>query len=90
MHEARAEIPIQINTRRVLLRIVFRLVLMAILATISSKGFGRACATLLTLLAVFCAVVGAMRGELIYGPALTHWDESAMYAIIAHTMWAFV
>ena len=41
-------------------------------------------AALLALSAVFCIVAGAMRREVIFGPALTHWDEAAVYAIFFH------
>jgi hypothetical protein len=34
------------------------------------------------LSAIFCAVVGAMRREAMFGPVLTHWDEAAAYAVI--------
>ena len=39
-------------------------------------------ATLLLLFAFFCAVMGALRHERIWGPVLTHWDEAAVYALM--------
>ena len=80
----RRAIPPQFNSRQVLFRIVFRLVLLTILATFGSQGFGKTFAALLALSAVFCTVSGAMRREAIFGPALTHWDEAAVYAIFVH------
>jgi hypothetical protein len=77
-------IPPQLNSRQVLFRIVFRLVLLTTFATFGSQGFGKTFAALLVLSAVFCTVTGAMRREAIFGPALTHWDEAAVYAIFVH------
>ena len=47
-------------------------------------------ATLLALTAVFCANTAAMRREAIFGRALTHWDEAAIYAVVGHVVWAIV
>jgi len=77
-------IPPQINSRQVLFRIVLRLVLLTTLAAFGSQGFGKTFAALLALSAVFCTVTGVMRREAIFGPALTHWDEAAVYAIFVH------
>jgi hypothetical protein len=68
----------------VLFRILFRLVLLITFATFGSRGFGQAFAALSALSAVFCTVTGAMRREAIFGPALTHWDEAAVYAVAGH------
>jgi hypothetical protein len=80
----RRAIPPQINSRQVLFRIVLRLVLLTTLAAFGSQGFGKTFAALLALSAVFCTVTGVMRREAIFGPALTHWDEAAVYAIFVH------
>jgi hypothetical protein len=80
----RRAIPPQINSRQVLFRIVLRLVLLTTLAAFGSQGFGKTFAALLALSAVFCTVTGVMRREAILGPALTHWDEAAVYAIFVH------
>jgi hypothetical protein len=66
----------------VLFRFVLRLVLLSTFATFGTQGFVTAFAALLALSAVFCAIVGAMRREAMFGPALTHWDEAAAYAVI--------
>jgi hypothetical protein len=63
--------PAQLNSRQVLFRIVFRLVLLTTFATFGSQGFGKTFAALLALSAVFCIVTGAMRREAIFGPALS-------------------
>jgi hypothetical protein len=80
----------QFNSRQVLFRIVFRLVLLTAIATFGSQGFGKTFVALLALSAVFCTVTGAMRREAIFGPALTHWDEAAVYAIFVHIARALV
>jgi hypothetical protein len=41
-------------------------------------------AGLLALSAAFCALMGALRQEPIFGPVLTHWDEAAACAILGH------
>jgi len=81
MQELRHAIPPQLNSRQVLFRVVFRLVLLTTFATFGSQGFGKTFAALLALAAVFCIVMGAMRREATFGPALTHWDEAAVYAV---------
>jgi hypothetical protein len=83
-------IPPQLISRQVLFRIVFRLVLLTTFAVFGSQGFGKTFATLLALSAIFCAVTGAMRREAIFGRALTHWDEAAVYAVVGHVVWAVV
>ena len=82
MEEPRRTIPHQLNSSQVLFRFLFRLVLLSTFATVGTQGYGAAFATLMALSAMFCAVVGAMRQEAIFGPVLTHWDEAAAYAII--------
>jgi hypothetical protein len=77
-------IPPQTNSRQVVFRIVFRLVLLTTFANVGSQGFGNTFAALVALSAVFCIVTGAMRREVIFGPTLTHWDEAALYAVAGH------
>jgi hypothetical protein len=84
VQQSRPVIPPQLHSYQVLLRILFRLVLLIALAIFGGQGFGQTFAALLTLSAVFCIVVGTMRREAIFGPTLTHWDEAAVYAIAHH------
>jgi hypothetical protein len=67
---------------QVVLRFVFRLALLSAFAIFGTQGFGTTFAILLGLSAIFCAVVGAVRREAMFGPVLTHWDEAAAYAVI--------
>jgi hypothetical protein len=82
MRELRRAIPPQLNSRQVLLRAAFRLVLLTALATLGTQGFAQTLAMLLALAAIFCAIVATMRGEVIFGRVLTHWDEAATYAAL--------
>jgi hypothetical protein len=86
MLELRRAIPPQPNSRQVLFRVVFRLVLLTTFATFGSQGFGKSFTTLLTLSALFCTIMGAMRRETIFGPVLTHWDEAVVYVIFVHVV----
>ena len=83
MEQPRRTFPHPLNSSQVLVRLLFRLVLLSAFATMSSQGFGKAFAGLLALSAIFCAVSGALRQEAILGPVLTHWDEAAAYAFIS-------
>jgi hypothetical protein len=82
MQESRPATPPQLNSRQVLFRAAFRLVVVSAFATFGTQGFGQTFATLLALTAIFCAVVAVMRGEAIFGRVLTHWDEAATYAVL--------
>jgi hypothetical protein len=83
MQELRPAIPPQLHSRQVLFRAVFRLVLLTGFATFGTQGFAPTFAPLLALTAIFCAIIAAMRGEAIFGRALTHWDEAATYAVLS-------
>ena len=82
MEKPKPTFPHQLNSSQVLFRFVLRIVLLSALATLGTRGFGATFAMLLSLSAVFCAVVAAMRREVMFGPMLTHWDEAAVYAVI--------
>jgi hypothetical protein len=84
VEEPRSPIPHQLGSSQVLVRFVFRLGLVGIFATFSPGGFGTVFAPLLALSAIFCAVVGALRRESVFGPMLTHWDEAAACAVMGH------
>jgi hypothetical protein len=82
MEKPQPIIPHQIGSTQVLFRFGFRLVLLVAFAAFSNQGFGTTLAILLLLSAFFCAVMGALRYEAIWGPVLTHWDEAAVYALM--------
>jgi hypothetical protein len=80
--EQRLTIPHQLNSLQVFWRFLFRLVLLSTFATFSTHGFGTTFAAILVLSAIFCAAVGVMRREAVFGPVLTHWDEAAAFVVI--------
>jgi len=84
MEEPRSTIPHQLGSSQVLVRFVFRLGLVSTFAVFGPEGFGTVFAALLALSAIFCAVVGALRREAIFGPVLTHWHEAAACAVLGH------
>jgi hypothetical protein len=87
MEERKSVIPHALVCVQVLLRFAFRLALLSVCAAYSSEGFAPASPVLLALSA-FCAFVGIIRREAIFGSALTHWDEAAAYAFIARLVYA--
>jgi hypothetical protein len=86
MQEPRPTIVHELDSRQVLFRFVFRLVLLSAFATFGTRGFVTAFSALLAMSAIFCAVAGAMRREEMFGPVLTHWDEAAAYAVLGNVV----
>jgi hypothetical protein len=84
MQEPRPTIAHELDSRQVLFRFLFRLLLLIVFATFATRGFGTAFSALLAMSAIFCAVAGAMRREEMFSPVLTHWDEAAAYAVLGH------
>jgi hypothetical protein len=84
MRHPRSILTQEIDSRQVLFRFLFRLLLLIAFATFATRGFGTTFSALLAMSAIFCSVAGAMRREQMFGPALTHWDEAATYAVLAH------
>ena len=84
MRQPRPTIAHEHDSRQVLFRFLFRLLLLIAFATFGTRGFGTAFSALLAMSAIFCAVAGAMRREEMFGRALTHWDEAAAYAVLGH------
>jgi hypothetical protein len=77
-------VPYQLNSRQVLFRIAFRLVLLAVFATVGRQGFANALAMLLAMSTIFCGITAAMRSEATFGRVLSHWDEAAIYALLGY------
>jgi hypothetical protein len=88
MEEPKHAIPHRLVTFQVLLRFAFRLALLSVCAAYSRQGFAPAFPVLLALSALFCAFVGIIRREAIFGSALTHWDEATAYALISRLAYA--
>jgi hypothetical protein len=83
MHQPKPSFAHEVDSRQVLSRFAFRLIVLIVFASVSTRGFGPAFAALLALAALFCAIAGAMRREEMFGHVLTNWDEAVAYAVIA-------
>ncbi len=84
-HDAKDSKPAKATSVQVLIRIVLRLIIIASLAGFGGPGFVILVAPLLMLAAFYCSVVGAVRREAFFGPALSHWDEAAGYFVMGWT-----
>ena len=89
MQQRRPAISYQLTSSQVLFRLGFRLVVLSVFANFGTQGFGITFSMLLAMSAIFCAIVGVVRHEAIWGPALTHWDEAVTYAALSHLVGAF-
>jgi len=69
------------TTARVLFRFVIRAVLLSLFALFAADGFAKTLANLFVLTGLYCVVAAIIRREEPLGPALTHIDEAAAYAI---------
>ena len=56
--------------------------ILVVFAAFASIGFTKGLAALLWMSIILCAVVGTMKHEQPFGPALNHWDESVAYAAV--------
>jgi hypothetical protein len=72
--------PRELRSAQVLVRVALRVTILVVFAASASVGFGKALAALLWMSIILCAVIGAMRREPPFGPALNHWDEMVAYA----------
>jgi hypothetical protein len=66
----------------VLVRFGVRLVMLTVFAFVARNGFSHAFPQLLLLGGLFCGLWALVRGEPVFGPALTHWDEAATLIVI--------
>jgi hypothetical protein len=66
-----------------LTRFFVRLVIFSIFAAFGSQAFGKTLEGLLVWAVFYCIFTAAVRREEPFGPALTHFDEAAAYAVIA-------
>ena len=56
--------------------------MVAALAYYSPHGFARTFVLLLALCSGLAAIFAALRREPVFGPTLTYWEESALYAVL--------
>jgi hypothetical protein len=84
MQQPRPVAPRQPHSSQVLVRFVIRLILVFTVAGFSTQAFGTMLAALLLLSGIFCALMGLLRHESIFGPVLTHWDEAVACTTLGH------
>jgi hypothetical protein len=77
-------IPRELGAIQVLIRVALRLIILGAFAALGSQGFAKTFTNLLMLGAIYCAFVGAVRREPIDWHSLNHWDEAAIYAVMAY------
>jgi hypothetical protein len=77
------DVPRQLGSAHALTRFFLRVLLLAVFATLGSLGFTKTFESLLVLAVFYCITAAAVRQEAPFGPALTHLDEAAAYAVIA-------
>jgi hypothetical protein len=75
--------PAQVRSATVVFRFLLRMVVLGVFAAIGSLGYLETLASLLAMAALYCSIVAVFRREAPFGPALTHFDEAAAYALIA-------
>jgi hypothetical protein len=73
----------ELSSVQVMIRFLFRMVILCMFAAIGRQGFGKTLASLLVLSAFYCVFSTAMRREAPFGRVLTHVDEAAAYAMLA-------
>ena len=72
----------ELKPTQVFVRFFLRMSILVFFAAFAGTGFTKGLAVLLWMTIVLCAVVGAMRREQPFGPALNHWDETVAYAAL--------
>lgn len=77
------DIPRDIGSAHVLIRFLVRMIILCAFAALGSQGFAKALEGLAALAVFYCVFAAAMRREAPFGPALTHFDEAAAYAVTA-------
>ena len=76
------DIPRALASIHVLIRFLLRMLILSVLAALGSQGFAKALDSLLSLAMLYCVIIALIRRESPFGPALTHFDEAAAYAVI--------
>jgi len=73
----------ELLSAQVLARFALRLAIVGVFAAFGPQGFGKTAQALFELAAVYCVLIGAVRREAPFGPALTNYDEAAAYGLAA-------
>jgi hypothetical protein len=83
------DIPRELGSAYVMTRFLLRMLMLSVLSTLGSQGFGKTLESMLVLAALYCVFAGAIRREAPFGPVLTHFDEAAAYTVVARLIsWA--
>ena len=67
MRQSKSTFAHEVDSRHVLFRFAFRLIVLTIFASLSTRGFGPAFAALLAMAALFCAIALALARGLAAG-----------------------
>lgn len=73
--------PHQSGSVQALIRFTLRLIILGAFSAFGGQGFGQTFSRLAVMAVMFCILAAALRREVVFGPALTHWDEAAAYAV---------
>ena len=76
------DIPRELASTYVLIRFLLRMLILGMFAALGSQGFAKTLESLLLLAMLYCVLIALIRREAPFGPALTHFDEAAAYAVI--------
>lgn len=82
--------PVTVNDLKsvqVISRFCLRMILFTVWAAISSTDFARTFAALMLLSATLSLAAAIFRRESPFSPALTCWDEFAIYGMICTSIW---
>jgi len=80
-------IPRELALAHALIRFTTRMLILGILAAVGSQGFARTLVIALAFAVLYCVFVATIRRESLFAPCLTHFDEAAAYAAIAHLVY---
>jgi hypothetical protein len=78
----RRDLPAELRSTRVVVRIGLRLLVIIAFASFSSIGFARSLAALSWMSVILSAIAGILKRERPFGDILTHWDETVVYAAL--------
>jgi hypothetical protein len=76
------DLPQELRSTQVIVRLCLRLLIIATFASFSSIGFARGMAALLWMSAILSAVVGIIKRDRLFDGVLNHWDETVAYAAL--------
>lgn len=75
---------LEFGSGQVVVRLAIRLGILCLFALASRQPFWPVLTALFAAAAGLCLVLATLRREPVLGPALTHWDEAAIYAVLSY------